>query len=428
MIIYVVQQGDTIHSIAEGYGVPFKRLVQDNGITNPNELAIGQTIVIVYPKETYTVQEGDTLSDIADKFDVSQMQLLRNNPYLSDREFIYPGEIIVISYEDNKIGRLSTGGYVYPFIDIGILRKTLPFLTYLSIYSYAVSEDGRLNDIDDLELITIAKEYGVAPIMLITGTGETTKEEINVIKSILLDSEAQDQLINSTLIVLKDKGYYGVTITTPYIAPQSRKLYVNFMDKFARRIKAEGYAVFDTLTYNTFELMTGTRYDELEYIRFGEMLDGLMIISYDWGYSVGFPVVSVSVDLIEDSLRYMIMQIPSEKIFLGMSNIGYIWELPFELCTSRGQSISYDAAIELAYTSGSEIQFSEISKASYFQYVSYNEYMVQFRDARGIDSYLRLIWDYGLKGLGIWNIMSFSAQMWLLINTQYEIEKIKIIS
>ncbi|MDF2540804.1 MAG: Peptidoglycan-binding lysin domain protein [Herbinix sp.] len=89
MDIYVVQQGDTIDSIAEKYGVTVEKIVIDNGIEHPDHLAIGQTIVIVYPKQTHVVQQDDTLQSIADTYNVSVIQLLRNNPFQSDRESIY---------------------------------------------------------------------------------------------------------------------------------------------------------------------------------------------------------------------------------------------------------------------------------------------------------------------------------------------------
>ena len=131
-------------------------------------LAIGQTIVIVYPKITYVIQDGDTLYGIAEKFGVSPIQLLRNNPFLSDKEYIYPGETIVISYEDSKKRNVVTSGYAYPFIDKNILKKTLPYLTYLTVFNYRVTREGELINIDDEEIIQLAKEYGVAPMMLIS--------------------------------------------------------------------------------------------------------------------------------------------------------------------------------------------------------------------------------------------------------------------
>lgn len=133
MIIHIVQPGETISSIANYYGVTAAKLIQDNELEDAANLVPGQTIVIAYPVQVYTVQEGDSLIGIANTYDVSVMQLLRNNPYLSNRESLYPGDIIVISYNNNK-GKITTNGYANTFIDLGILRKTLPFLTYLSIF------------------------------------------------------------------------------------------------------------------------------------------------------------------------------------------------------------------------------------------------------------------------------------------------------
>ncbi|HBG13351.1 MAG TPA: peptidoglycan-binding protein, partial [Clostridium sp.] len=70
---------------------PVDRLIFENGIINPANLAVGQTIVIVQPETLYTVQSGDTLESIAVQHGVTPMEILRNNPYLSDREILYVG-------------------------------------------------------------------------------------------------------------------------------------------------------------------------------------------------------------------------------------------------------------------------------------------------------------------------------------------------
>jgi len=115
MIIHVVQQDETIQSIADFYGVSETILIQDNGLENENDLVIGQSLVIVYPELTYTVKDGDSLMDIAKFHNVTVMQLLQNNPYLAEREYIYPGDEIVINY--NKKGNITTHGNTVPYID-----------------------------------------------------------------------------------------------------------------------------------------------------------------------------------------------------------------------------------------------------------------------------------------------------------------------
>lgn len=98
MEIYIVKHGDNIESIANKYGITVERLITDNGLINPQSLVIGQALVILKPKITYTVMSGDTLESIANINHISLMQLIRNNPFLYDREFIYPGEGLVIQY------------------------------------------------------------------------------------------------------------------------------------------------------------------------------------------------------------------------------------------------------------------------------------------------------------------------------------------
>ncbi len=96
MYIHVVQPGKNLDSIAAYYGVSVNSIILNNGLLNPSSLIPGQTIVIVYPKQTHTVAEGETIEGIANAYGVSILQLLRNNPFLSNRTYIYPGETIII--------------------------------------------------------------------------------------------------------------------------------------------------------------------------------------------------------------------------------------------------------------------------------------------------------------------------------------------
>lgn len=428
MIIHVVQKGETISSIAEYYGVSIERLILENDIDNPNKLVEGETLVILYPEITYTIQEGDTLTGIAEAFGVTVIQLLQNNPFLSNREYIYPGETIVIKYNDDKLMKISTDGYAYPFIDRKILIKTLPFLTYLTIYSYTVTAEGEIFEVDDEEIIRISKEYGVAPIMMLTAATQDPIEEINVTHIVLLSQEKQDRFIDHVISILKAKGYYGVDISTPYIHPQDLELYVDFIAKFANRIKAEGFLAFVTINLDIFEILTGTKYVGLDYERLSQVVDRLMFVYYEKGNIVTIPTGLVAFDTMREYFSYIVNQIPPDTTLIGIPVLGYVWERPFIPCVTRGLAITNSSAVELASNAGATIQFDEIAKASYFQYIYMKEYIARFRDARSVDAYVKLVPENLFYGIGIWNIMSFFAQMWLVINSQYEIAKIQDIT
>ena len=78
MIIHVVQAGETTGEIADKYGISEERLILDNNIQDPDNLAVGETLVILIPRITHIVQEGETLYEIANRYGITEQQLLNN--------------------------------------------------------------------------------------------------------------------------------------------------------------------------------------------------------------------------------------------------------------------------------------------------------------------------------------------------------------
>lgn len=424
MIIHVVKSGDTIEKIAKEYGVTSSRVMIDNEISNPSKLVVGEAIVVLVPDVIYTVQPGDTLSIIADKNRVTVLEILRNNPYLLDRDYLYPGETIVIHYEGEKTGTIETNSYVYPFINMNVLKKTLPYLTYLTVLSYKVTAKGKISGVDDTEIIKVAKEYKTAPIMMLEASATTMEEEINVLNSILLSGEKQDKLINNLLSILNVKGYSGVNINTPYIRPENRGRYEKFIMKLYDVLSKAGYIVYNTFTIRIFPLLSGTIFNGINYSKLSQHADGFIMITYDFGYSEGIPPGTLSLESFRRFFDYTTNIIPAKKILEGISVIGYVWTYPYVPNESRGMAVSYNAAINMAGINDSEIKFDEITNIAYFQFITDQEYIVRFWDARSIDNFLKFIPEIGLNGISIWNIMVWFPQIWLVVNSEYHIAKV----
>jgi spore germination protein len=427
MIIHVVQPGETINSISALYNIPVGRLILENGINNPDNLVIGQTIVIVQPELVYAIQAGDTLLSIAEQHDVSVMDLLRNNPYLSDREYIYPGETIVISYQTNKIRTIATSGYAFPYINRAVLRKTLPFLSYLTIFNYRVTSEGDIMiDDDDSELIQLAKNYGVAPMMFIsTFTREGTSSS-EVIFNILNNLEVQDQVIDNTLSILKSKGFYGVNIYAEYINLENIDIVADYLKRAADIFHAEGYRVLITVTPQMNLDSQMISFDKLDYSKLAESVDAVVFASYEWGRSFSFPSSIAPVNVLRGLLDFAVKIVPPEKIFIGLITIGYDWQLPYVPGASVANAITPESAIQIAAEYGATIQFNEAAQAPYFYYMDGEQqlHVIWFKDARSYEAIAGLVPEYGLQGLSIWTIMNFNTQMWFVINTEYDIEKV----
>lgn len=120
---YTVKSGDTLSGIAEQFGTSYETLAQLNGISNPNDIYVGQVIKVSgassTPNQTvsraagsYTVQSGDTLSGIAARYGTSYEVLAQLNG-ISNPNDIYVGQTIRLGGSAANYSNQSTsqGGY-----------------------------------------------------------------------------------------------------------------------------------------------------------------------------------------------------------------------------------------------------------------------------------------------------------------------------
>ncbi|MFV0344547.1 MAG: LysM peptidoglycan-binding domain-containing protein [Anaerocolumna sp.] len=422
MIIHIVQPGETIDSIANYYDINKERLIFDNDIINPDNLADGQTILIVYPHEVYVVKEGDTVSSIAQMYDITVQTLVRNNSFLLDREVLI-GETLVISYNDEKTSSFNVNGYAYPYINRDILRKNLLYLTYLSIFSYSIKSDGTLTEIDDDEVIAMAKSFGVAPIMVISGEGTEETISLDFYHDIINSEEAVVRVIEQAIKISTEKGYYAVNLDVPYIRTEDRDAFVHLIRLFSMRLHEYNIKFFITITPDSFGDQDIPK-DILvqDYSNYGNIADEIVLLAYSWGYTSEIPLNAVPTSIQEILLQLILEVVPKEKISVGFSSIGYITEFPPTKGDAKASSISVSNAIELAGQSGATIEFNQSNQSSYF-FVTQNDvtFFVYFHDIRGVDYQLSSLDSYGIDGVAIWNVMYYLAQTFFLINTQYHI-------
>lgn len=427
MIIYVVQPGDTLAGIAATTGSSVELILRDNALTDDSVLVPGQSLVILQPNVTHTVAEGETLSEISEQYDISQKQLLANNPALNGREILYPGETVVIDYVTNMERQmLSVNGYAYPYIDREILRKTLPYLTYLTLFTYGFTEEGDLIGIDDEEVIQIAKEYQVAPLMLLstlTADGTFSNE---LASRIFADADARNRLFDQILENLRIKGYYGLDVDFEFILPEDRDNYVQFLTELKARLEPEGYPLVVALAPKTSGEQKGLLYESHDYPAIGAVADSVLLMTYEWGYTYGPPMAVAPLNKVREVLNYGVSVIPREKILQGIPNYGYDWTLPYVRGESMARSIGNVEAVEIAERYRATIQFDDTAATPFFYYTAEDgrAHVVWFEDARSIQAKLLLNAGYPLQGISYWNIMRYFPQNWLVVNQMFEIRNV----
>lgn len=106
---HIVQYGETLQSIAQRYRITPEALAQVNGIANPNLIYPGQSLVIAQPgiqpsqgSIIYTVQYGDTLTSVAQRYSVTLERLVAINP-VTETTALRVGETLIIPPESPVI-------------------------------------------------------------------------------------------------------------------------------------------------------------------------------------------------------------------------------------------------------------------------------------------------------------------------------------
>lgn len=423
MVIHVVQPGDSLYRIAQMHGVPLPFLIQQNELHEPYRLTPGQTIVVPQPTQTYTVRRGDTLGDIAARNGTTVLSLWQNNPQLGGTDRIYPGQSLVLSYGP-KLGTFAVNGYAYPNIDLRVLRKTLPYLTYLSVFSYGFDRMGRILPQNADLLTRMARQYGVRPLLVLTTLGEDSQFSGERAHRLFQDTAARGALIENLAQTIAAQGFAGVDIDFEFIPPEDAAAYASFVRDVRARLEPSGYTVLVALAPKTSAEQRGLLYEAHDYRALGDAAMYALLMTYEWGYALSEPMAVAPLDKVEQVVRFATSVIPADKIFLGIPNYGYDWTLPFIRGQSRARTIGNVQAVEQAIQVGAPIQFDETAQSPHYNYWRDRaEHEVWFEDARSIRSKLALAGEYQLHGVSIWNIMRYFPQLWLVLNNLYDIEK-----
>lgn len=429
MQTYTVASGDSVYSIARMFGVSPSLIISDNELSDPTKLPIGQSLLIRQPIETYTVSSGDTLSMVAERFGVTPGELWRQNPTLGGRENIYPGEVLVIRSSPPAYGDLITSAYVYPFIDADTLRRTLPYLSYLTIFTYGIRRDGTLippgDDAGESRIIELSRDYGTRPLLMLSTLTEDGTFSNELADFVLNNSGIRETVIRNLVDTVVAKGYAGVDLDFEYLGGDNAAAYAQFVRDVKTALSARGdYEVWVALAPKTEANQPGLLYAGHDYEALAAAADRVLLMTYEWGYAFGPPLAIAPLNEVRAVVNYALTEAPSEKIMLGIPNYGYDWTLPYVRGMSEAEPLSNIEAPRRAYERRARIMFDEAAQSPYYSYYQGNkEHIVWFEDPRSIDSKASLIYDTALSGAGIWNGMKFFPALWLILNDRFNILK-----
>lgn len=423
MFIYTVKEGDDLYALSARFGVPVSRIVADNALRYPNRLVIGQHLIIMSDSIRHVIEEGQTMYSLSREFDVPLDELLAANPDVNPIA-LREGDVVNIPLTEEINRRPAIiNGYAYPTITNSALDCSLPFLTFMSPFSYSVTPEGDIEAPAADRILARTAESSAVPLMVVTNIYNGTFST-EVLSQILANPDAHERLISSILTELGEKSYVGVNLDMEYISPDDRESYNSFLLELSDRLHANGYILVTAVAPKYRADQPGILYESHDYKVQGEAADYVIIMTYEWGYTYSAPMSVQPIGEVRKILQYATTEIPSEKILMGMPNYGYDWTLPYTRGTAAS-SIGFTAALDLAIRYNSEILYDENSQTPYFYYTENGtRHVVWFDDAKSIDAKLRLIDEFDLAGASYWTVNRCFIPNWEIVQNLFEVIKL----
>lgn len=426
--IHVVRPGESIWGIAQAYNVNPQTIIQTNQLEAPNNLVVGQAIVIPIIGSFNWVQPGDTLFSIAQRFGLNYLTLAQING-ISPTMPLTPGIRLYIPPREKTNAEVNiyieqTGDTVSEQL-LNSAREVVPYLTYLAPFSYEARRDGSLEPMP-IEGIPEVAQSGGASLMLVVTNLENGEFSGELGRAILQSSAVQDVLLDNIIEEANRIGTVSdIHFDFEFLPPDQREAYNNFLRKAADRLHSEGLLISTALAPKTSREQAGQWYEAHDYRAHGEIVDFVVLMTYEWGYSGGPPMAVSPISEVEKVINYALTEMPAEKIMMGQNLYGYDWTLPFVEGGEYARAISPQQAIAIAREHNAEIQFDPVAQSPYFYYVDDegDNHEVWFEDARSIQAKFNLMKRLNLRGISYWKLTFSFPQNWLLIQDNFNVVK-----
>ncbi|MFD1037778.1 LysM peptidoglycan-binding domain-containing protein [Virgibacillus byunsanensis] len=417
---YVIQAGDNLWSVAQRFGVTVQELADANNINNPSLIYVGEMLIIPY--FPHTIQPGETLWLIAQRYGVTINQIVQVNN-IANPSLINQGQTIRIPTPDRPV--IEINAYTTRVREEGrqeVLALGRNF-TYLSPFTYSINADGTITEMREAPVLEATQATNTAPLLVLTNFVEGGFDS-DIAAIILRDANLQEIVITNLLEKMRSKGYTGLNIDFEYVYPADRENYNSFLRRVVARLRPEGFTVSTALAPKIRGDQPGLLYEAHDYPAHGEIVDFVVLMTYEWGWAGGRPWAIAPISEVRKVLDYAVTVIPRNKILMGIPLYGRDWRIPWEEGT-RARTVSPQEAVQLATSYGVAIEYDDTYQSPFFRYVdeTSQEHEVWFEDARSMRAKYDTVIEYRLRGASYWVLGIPFPQNWPVLQNNFTVRQ-----
>ncbi|WP_312471446.1 LysM peptidoglycan-binding domain-containing protein [Neobacillus sp.] len=421
MAVHVVKTGENLWTISALYGVSIQTIVEVNGLPSASTLVPGLALYLpdTMPLlRSYQIKPGDHIWKLAQQFNTDIPTILAANPGINPNQ-LFIGQIIVIPSQLKL--EMATLGFNVPSSeskDLETLDSLAGLLTYLAIVAYSFTEDGfAFNEIEDAATVSKCKELNITPLLMIRNF-TVSDFSADLAGRVLENHTYRGNLVASIVNLTVQRGFGGVSIDLEFIPPARRSDFIIFLKDLKNAL---GELILHVNVHaKTADIPTNRIIGAYDYAAIGNVADIVAVMTIDYGYPGGPPNPIAPITWMQQVIEYSITQINPRKLQIAMPLYGY----DKVVHTNATHALSVLAAQNKAISTGTAIDFDKTASSPWYRYWhGVEEHVVWFEDIRSFIEKYRLIDTYQLVGTTFWQISLPAPQNWAYLSKKITVVK-----
>lgn len=296
MFIHTVVQGENLRRLAEIYGTTSRELLRINEIEDPDRISPGLHLLVPGGKYTavpYQIQQGTTLEQIASQSGFSVEAIQRWTGIRSETPTLQEGTRLYVPKTIRNEKSIEVNAFMIPegtVSDSGTIRD-IHTLTYVSIFSFNIKEDGSLDLLRDADALQGTDQVGARPIMTVTNF-DGQQFNRNLASTVLTNATLRRKTITSIMSVAKERDYSGVIVDFENMSAAEREPLNRFVKELSVALRAERMLISVVVGPKTSNRLMNSPLDAYDYKSLAADTDFLVLMTYEWGWVGGPPPAS----------------------------------------------------------------------------------------------------------------------------------------
>lgn len=232
----------------------------------------------------------------------------------------------------------------------------------------------------------------------------------------------REKLSNELVNIINQYNLDGINVDIENVTEKDKEAYIELVKLLRSKLSAEkNVSVAVAANPNNYKNGWHGSYDYEELAKYA---DYLMIMAYDEHYEGGSEGAVASKNFIENSIKYAVSKVPTDKIVVGLPFYGRYWKCGSasggygvtlnkieNLINNYNAKLTYDeenaTACAIIKISAGDLKPS-ISGRTLYE----GTYVFYFENSRSIQEKIKLVQKYKLKGIACWSLGQETSDVW----------------